>query len=182
MLQEDYAWAASMRSTRSPNNCGPNVFVHVKGAPNAGDWVNVLRRFMRVPTVGEYLQLDDGIPYVKVEVVLHIPFNEKEIAAEIWCSRAPDQNELLRDFAARSEDAKRELDAQRRPPVDGRLCQLRQNSNRCRVGLQRHRRIAQRLPIASAEQRKPFVPPNATSAELGHSSRQARTWLRVRRR
>jgi hypothetical protein len=122
MVQEDYAWAPSMRSTQSPNNAGrPNVFVHVKGSPNSSDWVNVLRTFMRVPTVGEYLQLDDGSPYFKVEAVLHIPFKEKDIGAEIWCSRAPDQNELLRDFAARSEDAKHELDAQRRPPIDGRL-------------------------------------------------------------
>jgi hypothetical protein len=91
------AWPDSINAQLS--GPGPDCFVHVTGPD--GELLNVLRRFLRVPVVGEYLIMDHGGPFFRVEAVLHVPFSEGGIGAELWCSRAPDEVQLLKDFNAR---------------------------------------------------------------------------------
>ena len=74
---------------------GLNCFVHFKKNPDGtGDWINMVRRFLRVPCVGEFLVFDPTSPYFRVEAVEHMAFSqshpEEDLGAEIWCSRVND--------------------------------------------------------------------------------------------
>lgn len=85
-MREEYGWAKTVTDGH-PGDPKPFVFVHIKKSARQGDWLNVMRTFLRVPVVGEYIALNDGSALFKVEAVVHCPF-EASVGAEIWCSPA----------------------------------------------------------------------------------------------
>jgi hypothetical protein len=61
-----------------------DIFVHIKKRRGEGEWVQVKRRFLRVPSVGEIFQIGDNSPAFKVALVVHCPF-KATYGAELWC-------------------------------------------------------------------------------------------------
>ena len=77
-------------SPKDAKDAGPNVFVHVK--TDSDGPLNFRLRFMRLPVVGELIAVTDQGPHFSVESVVHIPFNQEDIGAEIWCRRVLDSD------------------------------------------------------------------------------------------
>jgi hypothetical protein len=93
----DYQWTATVENDDA-GEPGSRVFVHLDRGPERDNWLNVPRKFLRVPQVGEYVSLNCDGPWAKVVLVVHCPFKD-EYGAEIYC-KVVDHLDPLREAAA----------------------------------------------------------------------------------
>jgi hypothetical protein len=61
------------------------VFLHHKEGSEE-EWVNEDCEFTRIPCIGEYVALSSKSLWYRVYAVVHCPFEEAEIVAEVYLS------------------------------------------------------------------------------------------------
>ena len=70
------------------------VFVHLR-TQGKHDWSNTVHDFNSLPTVGEYVQVDDLSKWHIVQLVVHCPFSG-EFSSEIYAVEVDHLDELKR--------------------------------------------------------------------------------------
>ena len=76
------------------------VFFHYRSF-GQGNWTNIELEVAQIPAVGEYVTLQPNSPWYKVQIVIHLAFEDRNLDGEVFAvetDHMEEQHQAMPDF------------------------------------------------------------------------------------